>query len=77
MKCEEEENECTGFKSLKNSKSPGKENYRKIIRNIYQKKDIYPFGPPTLSKQKKKKEKNKKITMDEKIGRVLGKQFKK
>lgn len=51
-----------------------------MIRNIYQKNDIYPFGSPTLSRQiqggekkkrKDKKEKNKKVTMKEKKKKCL------
>lgn len=65
------------LKRLKNIKSPGKENYKRMIINIYQKNDIYPFGPPTLSRQikggekKKRKERKKKVTMDEKEKKCL------
>lgn len=46
-----------------------------MTRNICQKIYIYPFGHPTLSRQKEREKGKEKLTMDENIRKVFEKHF--
>lgn len=66
------------LKTFKKEQLRGREKNMKGYVKIYATKYIYPFGPPTLSRQNGGGgEKKKNMPMDENTGRVFGKHFKK